>query len=97
MIIPLGKQKEEFTVEVKKIGGSMSLHIPSNVVKLLDLKKDDLVRVSLEKVFVDRQPEMLKYQCNECEYRFKQDLDFPYCPNCACDNLQELEKDETDL
>ena len=41
--------KEQFIRVVRKSGGSLSINIPKEVVKLLKLKDGDIVRVEVEK------------------------------------------------
>ena len=42
--------KEKFVKSVRKSGTSLAIHIPSEIVKLLNLKESDVLRVEIEKV-----------------------------------------------
>ena len=41
---------EQFVKSIRKTGTSLGLSIPKDVVSLLDLKEDDIVRITIEKV-----------------------------------------------
>jgi len=42
--------KEKFIKAVRKNGDSLAINIPIEVAQLLDIKKDDIVRIEIEKV-----------------------------------------------
>ncbi len=42
------KMVESFLKEVKRNGNSLAINIPKDVVKLMELKKGNVVRVSIE-------------------------------------------------
>jgi len=41
--------KEQFIRIIRQSGGSLSINIPKEIVKLLNLKDGDIVKVELEK------------------------------------------------
>jgi len=41
---------EKFVKSVKKNGTSLAINIPSEIVKLLNLKEGDFLRVAIEKI-----------------------------------------------
>jgi antitoxin component of MazEF toxin-antitoxin module len=41
--------KEQFIREIRKSGGSLSINIPKEIVKLLKLKERDIVKIIIEK------------------------------------------------
>ena len=41
---------EQFIRIVRKNGSSLAINIPKEVVELLDIQEEDIIRVSLEKV-----------------------------------------------
>jgi len=41
--------KEQFIRVVRKSGGSLSINIPKEIVKLLKLKDEDIVKIEIEK------------------------------------------------
>ncbi len=47
------KQKEEFLKHIRKTGTSLGINIPLEVIKFLELKENDIVRVTIEKVKKD--------------------------------------------
>jgi len=42
--------KEQFIRMIRKTGTSLGINIPIEIIKLLKLKDDDMVRVTIEKV-----------------------------------------------
>ena len=42
--------KEQFVRSVRKTGTSLGINIPKEIIKLLNLKEDDIVRVTIEKI-----------------------------------------------
>lgn len=44
------KQKEEFVRYTRKTGTSLGVNIPLEVIKILNLKENEIVRVTIEKV-----------------------------------------------
>ncbi len=42
--------KESFVKSVKKSGTSLAINIPSEIVKLLQLKEGDFLRIEIEKI-----------------------------------------------
>ena len=42
--------KEQFIKYIRKTGTSLGVNIPLEVIKVLDLNGDDLVRVTIEKI-----------------------------------------------
>ena len=42
--------KEEFVRHVRKTGTSLGINIPLEVIKILELKENEIVRVTVEKV-----------------------------------------------
>ncbi len=44
------KGKEEFVRYIRKTGTSLGINIPLEVIKVLDLKENEIVRVTVEKV-----------------------------------------------
>jgi antitoxin component of MazEF toxin-antitoxin module len=45
--------KEKFVKSVKESGTSLAINIPSEIVKLLKIKKGDFLRVEIEKIRAD--------------------------------------------
>ena len=45
--------EEKFLRIIRKTGTSLGINIPTEIIKLLKLKEDDMVRVSIEKVKKD--------------------------------------------
>lgn len=41
--------KEEFVRSIRKTGTSLGINIPTEVIKLLNLKEDEIVRVVIQK------------------------------------------------
>lgn len=41
--------KESFLRNVRKTGTSLGINIPKEIIELLDLEEDDLVRITVEK------------------------------------------------
>lgn len=44
------KGKEEFARHIRKTGTSLGINIPLEVIKLLNLSENEIVRVTVEKV-----------------------------------------------
>ena len=44
------KSKEEFLKHIRKTGTSLGISIPPEVIKILKLKENDIVRVAIETV-----------------------------------------------
>ncbi len=44
------KDKEEFIRYIRKTGTSLGVNIPKEIIKLLNLKGDDMLRVTIEKI-----------------------------------------------
>jgi len=42
--------KEQFIRMIRKTGTSLGINIPTEIIKLLKLKDDDMVRVTVEKI-----------------------------------------------
>lgn len=42
--------KEQFIRMIRKTGTSLGINIPTEIIKLLKLKDDDMVRVTIEKI-----------------------------------------------
>ena len=42
--------KEQFIRTVRKTGTSLGINIPPEIIKLLSLKEDDIVRILIEKI-----------------------------------------------
>ena len=42
--------KEQFIRIIRKTGTSLGINIPIEIIKLLKLKDDDMVRVTIEKI-----------------------------------------------
>jgi len=42
--------EEKFLRIIRKTGTSLGINIPTEIIKLLKLKEDDMVRVAIEKV-----------------------------------------------
>ncbi|MDP3026084.1 MAG: hypothetical protein Q8N63_00100 [Nanoarchaeota archaeon] len=42
--------KEKFVKSVKKSGTSLAINIPSEIVKLLEIKEGNFLRVEIEKI-----------------------------------------------
>ena len=42
--------EEKFLRIIRKTGTSLGINIPTEIIKLLKLKEDDMVRVTIEKV-----------------------------------------------
>lgn len=42
--------KEAFVRTVRKTGTSLGINIPKEIIKLLNLKEDDFVRITIEKI-----------------------------------------------
>lgn len=47
------KQKEAFLKHIRKTGTSLGVNIPLEVIKILGLKDNEIVRVTVEKVKKD--------------------------------------------
>jgi Zn finger protein HypA/HybF involved in hydrogenase expression len=76
--------------KVKIQGGSFFITLDIGLIKLLDVKTNDLVDIEiLQKI--NNTNRLLEYKCKTCEYRFIQDNEHPFCPNCNSENLQILE------
>ena len=46
-------RKEGFVRHIRKTGTSLGINIPLEVIKILDLKENEIVRVTVEKVKKD--------------------------------------------
>ena len=82
------------TQKIKKIGGSYSIIIPSNVIKTLEAKEDDSIIINI----LDCVEKLSKtYLCLDCHYRFDSNEEDVYCPNCENDKELRLKviEDET--
>lgn len=44
------KAKEEFVRYIRKTGTSLGINIPLEITKILDIKENDMVRVTVEKI-----------------------------------------------
>ena len=44
------KGKEEFVRHIRKTGTSLGINIPLEVIKILNLKENEIVRVAIEKI-----------------------------------------------
>ena len=44
------KEKEEFVRHIRKTGTSLGINIPLEVIKILGLKENEIVRVMIEKI-----------------------------------------------
>ena len=44
------KAKEEFVRYIRKNGTSLGINIPLEIIKILDIKENDMVRVTVEKI-----------------------------------------------
>ena len=42
--------KETFVRTIRKTGTSLGINIPTEVIKLLNLKEDNIIRVTIEKI-----------------------------------------------
>ena len=42
--------KEQFIRLIRKTGTSLGINIPTEIIKLLNLKEDEMVRISIEKI-----------------------------------------------
>lgn len=42
--------KEEFVRSIRKTGTSLGINIPIEIIKLLSLKENEIVRVTVEKI-----------------------------------------------
>jgi len=42
--------KEQFIRMIRKTGTSLGINIPTEIIKLLNLKEDDMLRVTIEKI-----------------------------------------------
>ena len=42
--------KESFVRTIRKTGTSLGINIPPEIIKLLELREDDIVRIEVEKV-----------------------------------------------
>ncbi|MBS3102805.1 hypothetical protein J4458_05165 [Candidatus Woesearchaeota archaeon] len=42
--------KESFVRTIRKTGTSLGINIPPEIIKLLELREDDIVRIEIEKV-----------------------------------------------
>ena len=42
--------KEQFIRLIRKTGTSLGINIPTEIIKLLNLKEDDMLRVTIEKI-----------------------------------------------
>lgn len=47
------KQKEEFLKHIRKTGTSLGINMPLEVIKVLELKENEMVRVTIQKVKKD--------------------------------------------
>jgi len=47
------KQKEEFLKHIRKTGTSLGINMPLEVIKVLELKENEIVRVIIQKVKKD--------------------------------------------
>lgn len=43
-------KKEQFIRAIRKSGTSLSINIPPEIIELMKLKKDDILRVEIEKI-----------------------------------------------
>ncbi len=43
-------EKEQFLRRIRKTGTSLGINIPTEILQLLKLKEDDIVRIVIEKV-----------------------------------------------
>ena len=43
-------QKEEFVRYIRKTGTSLGISIPLEVIKVLDIKENEIVRIAIEKI-----------------------------------------------
>ncbi len=44
------KRKEEFIRYIRKTGTSLGVNIPLEIIKILNLKENEIVRVTVEKI-----------------------------------------------
>ena len=44
------KDKEEFVRYIRKTGTSLGINIPLEITEVLDIKENDMVRVTVEKI-----------------------------------------------
>ncbi len=42
--------KETFARTIRKTGTSLGINIPTEIIKLLNLKEDNIVRITIEKI-----------------------------------------------
>lgn len=43
-------EKEQFVRKIRKTGTSLGVNIPTEIIQLLNLKENDIVRILIEKV-----------------------------------------------
>ena len=43
-------EKEEFVRSIRKTGTSMGVNIPLEVIKIMGLKEDEIVRITIQKI-----------------------------------------------
>ena len=46
--------KETFVRTIRKTGTSLGINIPTEIIKLLNLKEDNIVRITIEKIKGDK-------------------------------------------
>jgi len=75
-----------FEAKIKKVGGSLSIVIPSFITKMKNLEDKELVSITLEK----QDPAVNGYLCSLCNYAFSSTEDNVYCPNCGCEDKEVI-------
>lgn len=43
-------EKEQFVRKIRKTGTSLGINIPIEIIQILNLKEDDIVRIIIEKI-----------------------------------------------
>jgi len=78
-----------FTKQIIKIGNSLAIIIPSDIVKLEQLSENDFAKVIIEPYELP----IKSYRCCACNTQFDSDDEEPYCP-CCSDNSKIEEINE---
>ena len=82
----------KFTSEVKEFNSkTLFVNIPNIIKKELNLKKGDLVNISIVLNISNSRIKASTFKCLACSCTFTSDDDFPYCPACENEKLEVVD------
>lgn len=78
----------KYTSKIQKVGSSLYILVPSNLVNVIKIDKNDIVEVDIKKL---TNSNIKSYRCIICNNFFDMESTEPYCPICGNEDSYSIE------